>query len=52
MLELGVYLWRTPQGLYRLVDHTGTTVIDEDVGDSLIRTARARGSADAEQRVG
>jgi hypothetical protein len=48
-LGLGTYLWRTPRGLYRLVDHTGTTVLDEDVGDDLIHRARARQSAGSTQ---
>jgi hypothetical protein len=50
-LELGVYLWRTPHGLHRLVDHTGTSVLDDDVGESLIRAARASRSR-TDQRVG
>lgn len=44
-LDLGAYLWRTPHGLYRLVDHTGTTVLDPETGDAMLRTARAGCSA-------
>jgi hypothetical protein len=28
-LDHGEYLWRTPRGLHRLVDHCGTHLIDE-----------------------
>jgi hypothetical protein len=38
-LDLGTYLWRTPHGLYRLVNHTGTSPLDDDVGDELLQIA-------------
>jgi hypothetical protein len=43
-LDLGTYLWRTPHGLYRLVNHTGTTPLDHDTGDELLQIARTRRS--------
>lgn len=36
-LALGVYLWITPHGLIRLVNHTGTHEITEDDADLLRR---------------
>ena len=39
-LGLGEYLWRTPHGLYRLVDGTGTHVIDEATAWRLVSHAR------------
>lgn len=32
----GSYVWRTPHGLYRLVDHRGTTALTEEVGSGLL----------------
>ena len=31
----GEYVWRTPHGLYRMVDHTGTHRIPTDLGDTI-----------------
>jgi hypothetical protein len=35
-LRPGVYVWRTPHGLHRLVDHHGTHVLSEPVGSGLL----------------
>lgn len=37
----GVYLWTTPHGLHRLVDHRGTRVIDHATAHTLITAAHA-----------
>lgn len=39
-LGLGTYLWTTPHGLHRLVNRTGTHVVDEDAVD-LVRRLHA-----------
>lgn len=36
----GEYLWRTPHGRYRLVDHTGTHVIGVDLAAGLLSPSR------------
>lgn len=35
-LRPGSYVWRTPHGLHRLVDHRGTHVLTEPVGSGLL----------------
>jgi hypothetical protein len=34
------YLWRTPQGRYYLVDHTGTHRLDPDIGGSMLNAPK------------
>ncbi|MDP3890270.1 hypothetical protein, partial [Nocardioides sp.] len=34
----GQYLWRTPHGHYRLVDHRGTHPIPETIAEGLFTT--------------
>lgn len=51
-LDLTTYLWRTPHGLYRLVDHNGTTALDHHQAERLLEPHRRRPPADTDQRPG
>ncbi len=47
------YVWRTPHGLHRRVDATGTHVIDAETGEELARSAALHRALDEiERRLG
>ena len=46
----GDYVWRTPHGLHRRVDATGTHVIDAETGEELIRSAGLHRALDEMER--
>lgn len=39
-IGLNAYVWRTPHGLYRLVDGSGTQLIDQRTAEQLVEGAR------------